>query len=282
MNTSFGPWATAIEPGSSVPLSALWRRRMQTLGSLSAAGSGMSRRQALAAGAAALALWALPTLTNFAAADEPPLDRGPISELPADGAWAEYELELRRTQNGRTETHTLRQRLASVGRTEIEGQPARWIELTLRMGEGPPIKTKVLIPERAFSGDNSPLARASVVWSQRGDDEPHRREFSPEDVRGPLGTLFPGKLSEAAALDNRTFNVKPAGEITASGRSGRAMLRDPRGADELQYQIWSNAEVPFRLVAADIEELSPDRAADRHISLRLLEFGKDAESTLPQ
>ena len=282
MDRSYSPWATAIEPGSSVPLSALWRRRMQALSSLSAAGTGLSRRQALAAVAAALALWALPTLTTFAAADVPPQDRGPISELPEDGAWAEYELELRRTQNGRTDTRRAKQRIASVGRSEMDGEPARWIELTLTMGEEPPFKTKLLIPEKAFGGDNSPLTQARVVWSQRGDEQPRRREFSADDIRGPLGTLLPGKLTDVAALDDRTFDVKPAGEITASGRSGRATLRDGRGADDLQFQIWSSTKVPFGLVAADIEELSPDRAADRHISIRVLEFGKDAESTLPQ
>ena len=282
MNNPFGPWATTIQSKTAAPLNALWRNRVRSLGQLSAAEAGVTRRQALAAGAAAFAFWALPTLTTFAAADEPPRDRGPISHLPEDGAWAEYELELRRTQNGQTSTRQAKQRIASVGRTEVDGEPARWIELTLTMGEEPPFKTRVLIPEKAFGGDNSPLTQAKLIWSQRGDDEPRRREFSPDDIRGPLGTLFTGKLSEVAALEDRTFNVKPADEITASGRSGRATLRDRRGADDLQYQIWSSAKVPFGLIAAEIEELSPDRTADRHIALRLLEFGKAAQSTLPQ
>jgi hypothetical protein len=69
MSTNFGPWATAIEAATAAPLSALWRDRMQALVHLNTAGSGVTRRQALAAGLAVLALCAMPTLTAVAAVE---------------------------------------------------------------------------------------------------------------------------------------------------------------------------------------------------------------------
>lgn len=208
--------------------------------------------------------------------------RGPISELPKDGAWAEYKLDLQRTQGGQTRSREASVKIASVGEESVDGMNARWVEFALQMGEEPPLRTKLLIPESAFEGNESPAAKAVRAWSQRGDEAPQPVQNPAEQIRrGPLETMLPGKLTDIEMLDEKTVEVKRAGNIVAKGRTGRVALTDRRGTDELVYRIWSSSEVPFRLVAAEIEEVSADRTADRTVKITLKDFGTGAKSQMP-
>ena len=62
MNTSFGPWSTAMSTGADVQLSTFWKRRMAMLPLLCESAPRTSRRLFLLIAVAAVATIALPTL----------------------------------------------------------------------------------------------------------------------------------------------------------------------------------------------------------------------------
>jgi hypothetical protein len=201
--------------------------------------------------------------------------------LPPDGSWAQYRLELSRTQGGAQRGTTLILTIASVGQTMVDEWPARFLELTIDEGETVQ-RTKVLVPEEAFVAKESPVHRIIRAWSQRGSDAARQIENPIDDFkRGPLETLFPGELRNAKSLGENQLEVEKLGAVTAKGITGNAKLTDGRGADELVYRAWSHPQVPFGLISAEIKEVSPDRAADRSMKLTLVKFGTDAESKLP-
>ena len=66
MKNQFGPWATAIQTGSTLQLSTFWKRRMTMLAGVGRIPSALSRRAFLGLGTAALATCAIPTLRGSA------------------------------------------------------------------------------------------------------------------------------------------------------------------------------------------------------------------------
>lgn len=160
-------------------------------------------------------------------------DLGPISELPETGSWAEYKMELERTQDGKVSRRDATLTIASVGEGTVSGKKAQWIAVTVRIDAAEQLRSIILLPVRIRDFPR----RLISSLAERANRVRERTSLSSERVqqqarRGPLETLLPGKLTHVEALDEK--RVKTAvGEIVAKGRTGRAKLVDRRGADEL-------------------------------------------------
>jgi HEAT repeat protein len=86
MRSPFGPWATAVERGGSVRLSAFWKKRLAMLAGLSRCDRLPSRRMVLWLLSAGLVIWAAPTFRGAhlpQAAAEPPPAAGEPANRPA-------------------------------------------------------------------------------------------------------------------------------------------------------------------------------------------------------
>src|SRR5262249_5457438 len=59
---------------------------------------------------------------------------GLIQQLPADGSWVAFRAKSEFDLQGNLQTIDRELKLASVGKTEVAGEPARWIELSTELG----------------------------------------------------------------------------------------------------------------------------------------------------
>ena len=215
-----------------------------------------------------------PALADFAD-DARPLTNADaiVGSLPPDGAWARYEVTLRREAGGDVATEAASITLSSVGQTEIEGKPARWIEM-MYVNDGTSY-TKVLIPEEAFKGDASPINSMVRGWKHRNSETP--TSIDREAPTGLLHSLFPGRLKEAKRAASREFEVGSK-SVAANGIVGTVAFDE---TNEALYKVWSNPEVPFGTVSMELEETSPNRSAERRVIVLLKEFGNGAKSAMP-
>ena len=78
---------------------------------------------------------------------------GLLYQLPKDGAWVSYEIDLTTDVGERQHTEKGSLRMASVGKTTEQGKPCRWIEVVIEASAGDledrykVATVKVLIPE---------------------------------------------------------------------------------------------------------------------------------------
>ena len=124
MNSTFGPWATAMHSGQHATLSSFWKERMSRLAAITPAPAAVSRQSALLLWVIAVFAGAMPTLHGVAAPRENAADVQPqhSGRLFVSG-W------IRATAPGETEPQDLR------GIFSIDPETGEWKRL-LESGHG--------------------------------------------------------------------------------------------------------------------------------------------------
>jgi hypothetical protein len=197
---------------------------------------------------------------------------GLLYQLPADGAWAEFELKITNDkENPRNEKVVMR----SVGRTGND----RWLEFKLPDEDSTQI-LKVLFPERVLKEGESPMEHVVRGWRKSGGDVPvalsRVRDFW-------LLVFLAGPLSDVKKLDAEEMDT-PFGKVRCEGLTGRAHVREDDGYEEdLIYRIRQHRDAPFGVVWCRIE--CQVRRDGKHLDrvtyeLKLIAAGTNAQSEL--
>jgi hypothetical protein len=226
---------------------------------------------------------------------------GLFYQLPKDGTWARYDMEIdgrvEMEIGGKIDQPELKGggslRMASVGRTIEKGEPCRWIEVKLhakmRIGDGKEYvdrrTAKVLIPERYLKKGESPLDHVVRGWCRIDDREPGKLEDPKNVDESPLAILLAAPLKDVEELEEVVVESK-LGKLSCAGRAGRMEFR-MRGNCTLHIKLENrlHPKAPFGVVSSrwimhGISDGGPEVRTTWN--LRLGDSGQSAKSELPE
>ncbi len=214
----------------------------------------------------AFVFWSVAVGGNLSWAD------GLIHQLPADGTWARYDLQMKST--ARTEGRAPRDfelkgslTVSSVGQVTEEGEKCRWIEVKSEVSPvGQPkdiarILLKLLIPEKHLRRGEDPLSHVMrMYYSRKGGggaevpleriEDPWRKRYEIERFR----SVFPRPLEDVKSLGKEPV-VTRIGKLDCETITGRSSLpKSPlrEGAEwawEGKFQFVLNNAAPFGVVS---------------------------------
>jgi hypothetical protein len=229
---------------------------------------------------------------------------GLLYQLPKDGAWARYEMEIaakiEMEIEGKIDEQEMEAsgslRMASVGRTTEKGEPCRWIEVNLetkmKTGEGKERVdkriAKVLIPEKYLKKGESPLDHVVRAWHRRENGGPGREPRQLEDPKDanqtPLPIVLAGPFKDVQQLEEVVVESK-LGKLSCAGLTGHMEFK-MRGDSTMQIKMENrlHPKAPFGVVSSRwIMQGTSDGgpAVEMTWNLKLSELGEDAKSELP-
>ena len=210
---------------------------------------------------------------------------GLLYQLPEDGAWVRFEMEVTTERNGMETAGTGSLIMSSFGRTQVNGEDCRWIEFKwqVKLSEVErTIITKVLIPEKYLKKGEDPLEHLVRGWWKFGDGDPIDVKMARNAYFVPA--ILGGPLKDVKKLDQEVIESK-LGKLECEGLTGytKYMLLGPREV-LVTFETRLHEKAPFGVVSCRMEsELKRKGEVVQRwtFTLRLADFGTDAESALP-
>jgi hypothetical protein len=217
-------------------------------------------------------------------------------ELPGDGAWAQYQWDWHRLDNGQKMSATVT--LSMVGVVVEKEEPCRWVELKYVIPEGDEKGTlieKLLIREKDLFKSANPMEHVLRTWV-RFNDEPVRRKESHENndmAIGPMLLWTPGVLKSASRtgptkdIEYQRGRLEAAHSWTGkmilpeSDQSGNVVLRRSR---KFTLRVHDEQSIGFAEAEVQDDVYNADMTALRsqQVGIYLLQdMGTDAKSALP-
>jgi hypothetical protein len=210
---------------------------------------------------------------------------GLLYQLPDDGAWVRFDMEMSGQRNGMTQSMNGSLRMSSVGGAQENGEDCRWIEIHFTVNrEGREFTTmaKLLIPEKNLKKGETPLEHVVRAWQKQGEQEP--REFdNPEGPHSPLPAFLSGPLEDVEKLEKEVVESK-LGKLECAGVRGRLRVANDTMAVKVKQEARLHEKAPFGVVTCRMEyEIERDGAVQQTgtLTLKLAELGSGAESALP-
>lgn len=215
---------------------------------------------------------------------------GLIYQLPKDGTWVRYDMELVEKERGGDDLVKASFVVASVGTAKEGGQPCRWIEFRMTMHRGGREHTelyKVLVPEKHLTRGGSPIDHVIRAWKGLGGDgmDYTAREIDePESARDPLPAFLAGPPKDGKKLDPEVVETK-LGKLKCEGLTGSFTFGDDAAEARITYTTRLHEKSPFGVVTCSMDyEVS--RGGRIHeegtIKFTFAESGTGAESKIPE
>lgn len=217
---------------------------------------------------------------------------GLVYQLPADGSWAQYDLEATMSGGGEARTADGLVRVASVGRVTENDQPCRWIEVRFEIKDAKrPLEVmvlKVLVPEKNLAKGQDPLAHAVRAWIKKGQDRPPQELKDPGNIdQGPLPLVLAAPMKDQKDLEPVPFDSKKTGKLRSKGVEGKVAFPMKGPGGNLQGTVESRLydKAPFGTVSSHwaLELKGPDatKSLKASFDLKLADFGTGAKSEMP-
>ena len=211
---------------------------------------------------------------------------GLLYQLPEDGAWVRFDMEVARERGGEQMTIKGSMAMSSVGQTTIEGEKCRWIEVEMRMKRGEDERTfitKLLIPEKHLKKGEKPLDHVVKAWQKQGAGEARELKDPYSSNAGPLPAFLSGPLKDPKELDKELVESK-LGKLQCAGLTGRAEFKQGQTDAKVTFHTRLHEKAPFgvvtcRMVYTGEREGQPPRSVT--VTLKLTEVGDKATSKLP-
>ncbi len=225
----------------------------------------------------------------------------PTVELPKDGTWVRYVVNVRREDT--MEEWTSRRRFALVGTVVENERTCRWVESeetrTINGKEEDRSVVKWLIPEQDLLLAERPMETLIRAWID--DVPPIEWKFnvqpdfpgvssSADHACGRDVVMFPGPqrktkpIAEGKVVEFQRGRLEIVEGRTGKHVSTRRAANGREGTFELEYTVWNHPAVPLGFAASNQRTmLRLDGIAARTISSEwtLEDFGTDAKSALP-
>lgn len=202
---------------------------------------------------------------------------GIIQSLPADGSYVVFKAKSEIDFQGNLQTFERELKIASVGKGEVDGQPARWIEISTEL-LGRAVVGKLLIAEKYLKADENPFEHVSKAYGKGPD--------------GAVQELPAGQLKQIMILavgvpnfdkpkkgDKQKIKT-PLGEYECQRQTGEGEA-DGFQNSKMKYEgeLWTHDKVPFGLVKAKIK--ADIGIGTIETQLEAAKSGTDAKSELP-
>lgn len=214
---------------------------------------------------------------------------GLIQSLPDDGAWVRYNVTCARNRREVEDALIATLTLRSVGMTQHNGQPHRWIEFEWRSqneaggDEGLEV-TKWLILESELRPTGSPREHVARAWERRNAREVRFRNLS-ETILDDL--YLPSPLSDRKSeAVSRTVEYQRGRLDLEHCVTGSSNWQNPTGttATRMTHRYWAGDSVPFGVAAArQTLEITAGRnvVGQYEWQFEMNDYGMDAASALP-
>lgn len=210
---------------------------------------------------------------------------GLLYQLPEDGAWVRFDMEMTGQRNGMTQSMSGSVKIASVGGAQENGEDCRWIEVQFTVErEDREVTTmaKLLIPEKHLKKGETPLEHVVRAWQKQGDQEARELD-EPQSPNTPLPALLSGPLADAEELEKQVVESK-LGKLECAGVRGRLNVANDQMTVKVKQESRLHEKAPFGVVTCNMEfEIERDGTVQQSgtLRLKLAEVGSGAESALP-
>jgi hypothetical protein len=224
---------------------------------------------------------------------------GIVRQLPEDGGWARFDLELHVLGQDGQPRETLKgsETVRSVGRKTVGGRTCRWIELQFRFQPANRRREHVeilrlLIPEEEITAEDAdPLEHVVEAWQRipiRGDPGVAARLKDLNTLEAILAEVLHGPLEDAQELETQPTPCG-LGNLECAGTAGTRAVPIDQGEvvrDVYRYEARLHKHAPFGVVRLRSEfrrELSSGATGDHRVSIfTLAEVGSGAKSAIPE
>jgi hypothetical protein len=178
--------------------------------------------------------------------------------------------------------------LASVGRTVVDKENCRWLELQMQLaqrGRSHALLAKMLIPEKRLKSGEKILDHVVKGWLRENDGEPELWPTARTEKKIFLQMFLTDPLQEVKKLPKETIESK-LGKLECEGVRGVITL-DLGDAKKMRisYENRLHEKAPFGVVTGKMQfiALGNEGKVEGVIlgNLRLLEIEKNAKSELP-
>lgn len=222
------------------------------------------------------------------------LAEGLLYQLPEDGTWVRFDLDVSGSEtDGMMVTLVGTLKMSSVGTVDVNGERCRWIEVAIEASANDEPFTqvdKVLIPQKHLAAGKEPLKHVVEAWKKHSmiaDGRPREIEDSAGRVARSLESLRPflhGPFRKVKKLDKVPITTK-LGKLECAGIRASEVVDQSRGVTvDTTYTIRLHKKAPFGVVTWEAEttfEKDGDPLGTGTMELKLLDFGKDAKSAIP-
>jgi hypothetical protein len=217
---------------------------------------------------------------------------GLLYQLPKDGTWASYDVEVtaRGPEGPLSIKGTLR--LASVGQTIENKTPCRWIEvqidMTMIVKDHKDTKTrlyKILVPEKYLTKGETPMEHALRAWEQADREEPKKMQDPGSFQAGPFPIVLSGPWKDVRSLEKTEVESK-LGKLPCEGVQGTLHFTSKETNDvKCTFENRMHAKSPFGVVTSRWTLKPPTKSSDpgtMEWTLKLADFGENAVSKMPE
>ena len=202
---------------------------------------------------------------------------GLIQQVPPDGSWVILKVDSELDIGGNLQSATRELKVSSVGKQEVDGEPARWIELSTEVG-GRKMVAKLLIEEKYLKADQDSFEHVAKGWARGRDGM--LAELPKERLRGlvvfAVGVPHFDKLAKKGKEKIQT----ELGEYECEHATGQVEREGFQGNKaKFDGELWTCDKVPFGLVKAKVKVDFTKGSIESELTA--VRSGSDAKSELP-
>ena len=198
--------------------------------------------------------------------------------LPEDGIGTKFHVNM--TLNGKESVRTWEAH--SMGRRDVDGKPARWIELHGEAYEGGFVYYRLLIPEAEFGRGEHPIGKAVQVWRRFDKRDPEQFE-SIQVADAFLATLLAGAGDGTKKLDETKHVEWQKGNFDCDVLEGSSQLTLSVFDLAVQHRSFFHDKAPFGFAGTrqEFQITVNDKTDKATIEARLLEIVKGRAAAFP-
>ncbi|TXT35563.1 MAG: hypothetical protein FD138_1299 [Planctomycetota bacterium] len=239
----------------------------------------MNRRSLILSLGSAMALASCLVSFKSAVADEPKAG-ALLQSLPKDGAWVEYNVNLKLNDQEFVPSWTLR----SVGQAFHGGKQCRIIEMeqSSDVPQFPKTTWRVVVPEDEFGDGKDPISKAGKVWIKQAENEPAAVESIA--LRDPIFAMLLAGPKQNLKSEEATEKINwQQGDLECAVLSGHNELELGTAKFSMVHRIFRHKDVPFGL-AGMTQEITVSVGGQKQtaiVKMSLRDHGKDAKAKLP-
>ena len=239
----------------------------------------MDRRSFLKAIVGTVALGSFLLTFEAANADEPK-SAALIQTLPKDGAWVEFNVNVKLNGQEIVPTWTGR----SVGKVFHGGKQCRFIEMEQACDhpQMPNMTWRLLVPEDEFGEGKDPLSKAVKRWVKMEKNEPEAVESI--ELKDPIfAMLLAGPKQNLKNEEAKEKINWQQGDLECVVISGRNEVELGSAKLSMVHRVFRHKDVPFGLAGMqqDLNASFGGQKQSAIIKISLRDHGKDAKAKLP-
>lgn len=221
---------------------------------------------------ALIAVAAFALLASQASADDN------FSQLPEDGAWAKFFVEVSGTDNPGLRVELT---ISSIGRTQQNGKDCRWIELVSNNADtNKRINAfKLLVPEEELK--KGPFGPGDVVKSWVLDEGATDARAGEDVSLHAVGILFPDSLDDRKRPEEKEAVQWQKGRLDCTVLTGRSRARLGDQNMLIDHRYLLNEKTPFGLGGFRSDVKLGDSGNELKVEGKLLDIGTGAQSVIP-